>query len=140
MTIKAVIFDLDGTLVDSAPDLMLATPTARFAHIARYLKAIVIRLQRRPLPFGDLQSLELAHPIRHLVALALEPCGMLLDRAQTRGQLAPMAILMGNPVGLHGEVAVTVQEIALGWRTQQRLMHMLAVNVDEEFADLPKLG
>ena len=44
MTIKAVVFDLDGTLVDTAPDLMAATN-----HVLSLLK-------RRPITMVEVRS------------------------------------------------------------------------------------
>jgi ATP-dependent helicase HrpA len=45
---RAVVDDIQSQLAHLAPpDLMRATPAARLGHIARYLKAIQVRLQRQ---------------------------------------------------------------------------------------------
>jgi phosphoglycolate phosphatase-like HAD superfamily hydrolase len=48
MTIKAVVFDLDGTLVDTAPDLMAAT------------NHVLSQLKRRPITMPEVRLIPLA--------------------------------------------------------------------------------
>jgi ATP-dependent helicase HrpA len=62
---RAVLDDLQSQLAHLAPpDLLRATPAARLGHIARYLKAIQIRLQRQAHdPQKDLQKAAQVAPV-----------------------------------------------------------------------------
>lgn len=62
MTDRAVIFDLDGTLVDTAPDLMRAT------------NHVLATLGRRPITMAEVRSF-VGHGARALIAMGCEATG-----------------------------------------------------------------
>jgi phosphoglycolate phosphatase len=62
MTLKAVVFDLDGTLVDTAPDLWRAT------------NHILVSLGRRPISLDDVRAF-VGHGARALIAHGLKATG-----------------------------------------------------------------
>lgn len=66
MTIKAVIFDLDGTLVNSAPDLMLAT------------NHVLSRLERRAITMDEVRSF-VGQGARKLIARGCAATGEPID-------------------------------------------------------------
>ncbi|MGB9144099.1 MAG: HAD hydrolase-like protein, partial [Aestuariivirga sp.] len=66
MRLKAVIFDLDGTLVDSAPDLMLAT------------NHVLARLDRRAITIEEVRSF-VGHGARALIARGCAATGEKID-------------------------------------------------------------
>jgi phosphoglycolate phosphatase len=66
MRLKALIFDLDGTLVDTAPDLMAATN-----HVLKTLK-------RRPITMDEVRSF-VGHGARALIARGCEATGDPVD-------------------------------------------------------------
>jgi phosphoglycolate phosphatase len=66
MALKALIFDLDGTLVDTAPDLMAATN-----HVLKTLK-------RRPITMDEVRSF-VGHGARALIARGCEATGDPVD-------------------------------------------------------------
>lgn len=66
MTLEAVIFDLDGTLVDSAPDLMLAT------------NHVLSRLERRAITMDEVRSF-VGHGARALIARGCAATGDAID-------------------------------------------------------------
>jgi phosphoglycolate phosphatase len=68
MTIKAVVFDLDGTLVDTAPDLMAATN-----HVLSLLK-------RRPITMAEVRSF-VGRGARILIERGVAATGDAIDEA-----------------------------------------------------------
>lgn len=66
MTVKAVVFDLDGTLVDSAPDLMLAT------------NHVLARLERRPITMAEVRGF-VGHGAKALIARGCAATGAAID-------------------------------------------------------------
>ncbi len=68
----ALIFDLDGTLVDTAPDLLSA------------LNAVLFREGRRPMDMGDLRHL-VGHGARAMLAEAFRRTGEPLEPARAEG-------------------------------------------------------
>ena len=66
MPVEALIFDLDGTLVDTAPDLMAATN-----HVMKTLK-------RRPITMEEVRSF-VGHGARALIARGCEATGEPVD-------------------------------------------------------------
>ena len=66
MPVEALIFDLDGTLVDTAPDLMAATN-----HVLKTLK-------RRPISMEEVRSF-VGHGARALIARGCEATGEPVD-------------------------------------------------------------
>jgi phosphoglycolate phosphatase len=66
MTIRAVIFDLDGTLVDSAPDLMLATNHVLSMH------------RRRPISMQEVRAF-VGHGAKALIARGWAATGEPID-------------------------------------------------------------
>jgi phosphoglycolate phosphatase len=66
MRLEALIFDLDGTLVDTAPDLMVATN-----HVLKTLK-------RRPISMEEVRSF-VGHGARALIARGCEATGEPVD-------------------------------------------------------------
>ena len=66
MAVEALIFDLDGTLVDTAPDLMAATN-----HVMKTLK-------RRPITMEEVRSF-VGHGARALIARGCEATGEPVD-------------------------------------------------------------
>jgi phosphoglycolate phosphatase len=66
MTARAVIFDLDGTLVDTAPDLMLAT------------NHVLSLMDRRPITMGEVRAF-VGHGARALIARGALATGDALD-------------------------------------------------------------
>ncbi|MEQ1520292.1 MAG: phosphoglycolate phosphatase [Aestuariivirga sp.] len=66
MTLEAVIFDLDGTLVDSAPDLMLAT------------NHVLSRLDRRAITMDEVRSF-VGHGAKALIARGCAATGDAID-------------------------------------------------------------
>ena len=66
MPVEALIFDLDGTLVDTAPDLMAATN-----HVMKTLK-------RRPITMDEVRSF-VGHGARALIARGCEATGDTVD-------------------------------------------------------------
>jgi phosphoglycolate phosphatase len=66
MTTRAVVFDLDGTLVDTAPDLMAAT------------NHVLSLLDRRPITMAEVRSF-VGHGARALIARGAAATGGALD-------------------------------------------------------------
>ena len=66
MTIRAVIFDLDGTLVDSAPDLMLAT------------NHVLSMFRRRPISMDEVRAF-VGHGAKALIARGWAATGDPID-------------------------------------------------------------
>ncbi len=66
MTTRAVIFDLDGTLVDTAPDLMLAT------------NHVLSLLDRRPISMAEVRAF-VGHGAKALIARGAQATGDVLD-------------------------------------------------------------
>lgn len=68
MTIKAVVFDLDGTLVDTAPDLMAAT------------NHVLSLLRRRPITMAEVRSF-VGRGARILIERGVAATGDAIDEA-----------------------------------------------------------
>jgi phosphoglycolate phosphatase len=68
MTIKAVVFDLDGTLVDTAPDLMAAT------------NHVLSLLRRRPITMAEVRSF-VGRGARVLIERGVAATGDAIDEA-----------------------------------------------------------
>jgi phosphoglycolate phosphatase len=66
MTTRAVIFDLDGTLVDTAPDLMAST------------NHVLAQLKRRPISMAEVRSF-VGHGAKALIARGAAATGDALD-------------------------------------------------------------
>lgn len=123
MTIRAVLFDLDGTLLDSLPDIGgsmnqvledLSLPTHAMPAYNEFVGEGVTRLVERALPAGqEGQKAEAEAAFRRVYAERLTDrsapypgIAKLLDRLQARG--LPIAVCSNKPQAMTERVVATL--------------------------------
>jgi phosphoglycolate phosphatase len=90
MTLKALIFDLDGTLVDTAPDLHAAT------------NHVLATLKRRPITMEEVRAL-VGHGARALIARGCEVTGEAVDARTIETLYQEFIIYYASHIAAHSQ-------------------------------------
>ncbi len=113
-------------------DRLLAEPYQRF----RVAQALLLLFQFRQLPFAERQGVQLLE----LKAQQFLPFGLLAGAGQclvvSAAGLLPGAPVVAHLLRLGAGLGEVVQQLAVGFLAQQRLVLMLAVDADQHLAEL----